>query len=205
MRPATHIVGITGGIGSGKSYVCQIMQSRFGIPIYDSDAEAKRLNNESPLIRQALTQLVGTHVYDDKGKLQRNILAQYLFANEENASRINAIVHPVVKEDFKNWVLQQSHAGRPIIALESAILFESGFDRVVHHTINVSAPHELCLQWAMQRDNAPRQAIEARMERQMDDQQRQLKAHYTIINDGRDVETQLQRILKDIEENNINK
>lgn len=197
-RNAPIRIGITGGIGSGKSYVSAILSSQFGIPVYNCDAEAKRLNNESTEIREALIQLVGPQVYAPDGTLQKAILAAYLFASAEHASQVNAIVHPVVARDFQQWADSQSGT-MPIVAMESAILLESGFDRLVDIVINVSAPHELCLSRAMQRDGATRQAIEQRMAQQLSDDERSQRAHHTLLNDGEsNIEKQIQEILKKI-------
>lgn len=198
-------IGITGGIGSGKSYVARLLTRQYSIPIYDCDAEAKRLNVQSDEIRQALIRLVGPDIYASDGSLQRSVLAQYLFASSDNAQRVNAIVHPVVARDFEQWAQRQSDLGQSIVALESAILFESGFDHFIDYSINVSAPHDLRLQRAMLRDEASRQSIEARMQRQMSDQERSSLSHFTLINDGRELEVQIQYILQEIRAKNKNK
>ncbi len=191
-------IGITGGIGSGKSYVAGILSSQFGIPVYNCDAEAKRLNNESEDIRRALTQLVGNDLYSPDGILRKERLAAYLFASDDNAQRVNAIVHPVVARDFLQWA-EQRLRNVSIVAMESAILFESGFDHLVDTVISVTAPHELCLHRAMERDRAPREAIEQRMARQLSDNERNQRAHHTILNDGQNnIEKQIQEILKNV-------
>lgn len=198
-------IGITGGIGSGKSYVARLLTRQYSIPIYDCDAEAKRLNVQSDEIRQALIRLVGPDIYASDCSLQRSVLAQYLFASSDNAQRVNAIVHPVVARDFEQWAQRQSDLGQSIVALESAILFESGFDHFIDYSINVSAPHDLRLQRAMLRDEASRQSIEARMQRQMSDQERSSLSHFTLINDGRELEVQIQYILQEIRAKNKKK
>lgn len=197
-RTTTIRLGITGGIGSGKSYVSDILTRRFGIPVYNCDVEAKRLNIQSDEIRQALTQLVGPDVYAPDGTLRKSVLAAYLFASADHARQVNAIVHPIVARDFQAWAQAQQDSGTPIVAMESAILFESGFDHLVDHTLCVTAPRELCLQRAMQRDGATRQAIEQRMAQQMDDEERRNKAHHTILNDGSEIDNQINEILKKI-------
>ncbi len=123
------VIGITGGIGSGKSYVAHLLASRFGVPVYDCDREAKRLNVDSTRIREALTLLVGPTVYAADGSLCRKVLADYLFSSADNARKVNAIVHPVVADDFLQWAKDKR-----LVAIESAILFESGFDRLCHLT-----------------------------------------------------------------------
>lgn len=156
-------LAITGGIGSGKSYIARQMSALLGIPVYDSDANAKRLNEESPVIRRGLMDMVGSEVYDASGHLDKALLASFLFASGENARRVNALVHPVVREDFLRWADRQE---APVVAIETALLAESGIDRVVDKIIRVDAPMETRIARAMQRDGATRSQIEARIARQ---------------------------------------
>ncbi|MCM1516409.1 MAG: dephospho-CoA kinase [Paraprevotella sp.] len=156
-------LAITGGIGSGKSYVARQMSQLFGIPVYDSDSNAKRLNEESPKIRQGLIDIVGDDVYDADGHLNRSRLASFLFAKEENARKVNSLVHPVVKDDFLCWAGRQA---APVVAIETALLAESGIDLVVDKIIRVDAPLETRIQRAMLRDGATREQILARISRQ---------------------------------------
>lgn len=156
-------LAITGLIGSGKSYIAKQMSALLGIPVYDSDSNAKRLNEESDTIRQGLMALVGTEVYDAQGHLDKQRLAAYLFSCEENAQRINALIHPVVKEDFLRWAEKQN---APVVAIETALLAESGIDKVVDKIIRVDAPLETRISRAMQRDNSTREKVLLRMAQQ---------------------------------------
>ena len=156
-------IAITGGIGSGKSYIAHQMTELLSIPVYDSDTEAKRLNEESPQIRQGLISLCGKDIYDADGRLRKDRLAAFLFETEQNAQRVNALIHPVVVEDFLRWAARQE---APIVAIETALLAESGLDRIVDKVIRVDAPIETRIQRAMRRDGATRQQIEARIRRQ---------------------------------------
>lgn len=158
-------LAITGGIGSGKSYVAHRMTELLGIPVYDSDANAKRLNEESPAIRCGLIEMVGADVYDAQGRLNRQKLAAFLFANEENARRINALIHPVVKEDFLRWAAEQT---APVVAIETALLAESGIDKIVDKIIRVDAPLETRISRAMQRDGVAREKVLERMAHQQE-------------------------------------
>lgn len=171
------ILGITGGIGSGKSYISSLLREQMNVPVYDCDAEAKRLICEDEKIRQELISLVGVNVYKD-GELQKNVLSGYLFANQQHAQKVNAIVHPVVKDDFSKWVKQQD---AEIVAIESAILYESGFDKVVDQVLFVNAPIELRIQRAMQRDGSTHRQVEARIKMQQSEAQLE-KADYVIDN-----------------------
>ena len=120
-------IAITGGIGSGKSYISNILQE-YGIPIYNTDDEAKRLMVSDEGIRHDLVALLGEEVYVE-GTLNKSLLASYLFADAENAARINGIVHPRVKTDFCRWLEQ--YTDKEIVGMECAILFEAGFDDAV--------------------------------------------------------------------------
>ena len=179
-HPGQIRLGITGGIGSGKSYVAQMLQARWEVPVYDCDSEAKRLTAESDDIRTALTQLVGDHLWL-QGQMQKPVLAAYLFASPEHAAQVNAIIHPAVRRDFLCWA--DAHSRSPVVAIESAILCESGFHTLVDSILLVDAPLEVRLQRAMLRDGASRQQVMARMARQDSAQARQL-ARFTVINDG---------------------
>ena len=179
-HPGQIRLGITGGIGSGKSYVAQMLQARWDVPVYDCDSEAKRLTAESDDIRTALTQLVGDHLWQ-QGQMQKPVLAAYLFASPEHAAQVNAIIHPAVRRDFLRWA--DAHSRSPVVAIESAILCESGFHTLVDSILLVDAPLEVRLQRAMLRDGASRQQVMARMARQDSAQARQL-ARFTVTNDG---------------------
>ena len=171
-------IGITGGIGSGKSYVSNLLRMNFDIPVYDCDAEAKRLTSSDEKIRRKLIQLVGPEVFDGQ-ELVRKRLADYLFSDPEHASRVNAIIHPAVLEDFGQWSMVNGQC--PMVALESAILFESGFNKYVDYVLFVDAPEEIRLKRAMQRDNSSKEKIKARMQMQQPELHRK-QADFIIDN-----------------------
>ena len=156
-------LAITGGIGCGKSYVARQMTELLGIPVYDSDTNAKRLNEENPDIRQGLTALVGADVYDALGHLDKERIATYLFASDQNAQKVNSLIHPIVRADFLRWAEQQNSS---VVAIETALLAESGLDKDVDKIIRVDAPLEVRITRAMQRDGATREQILARISRQ---------------------------------------
>lgn len=170
-------VGITGGIGSGKSTVCAIL-AEFGVAVYDSDSRAKRLMNEDNTLRERLVERFGSEVYCAEG-LNRIYLAERVFSNPEELKALNAIVHPAVMDDFDRWALEQEGS---YVVLESAILFEASLDRRVDVSVAVMAPEELRIERAMQRDGAQREQIVARMNNQISDQERVARAKYTIVN-----------------------
>jgi len=176
-------LGITGGIGSGKSYVCQMLTSQFDIPVYNCDQEAKRLTVSSAKIRKSLQQLVGKEVYDEEGTLNKAMLASYLFASPEHAAQVNALIHPAVKRDCRKWAKAQKSS---IVAVESAILYESGFDNEVDSVLFVDAPLELRIQRAILRDGCSEEQINARIARQNSSLAKE-KADFIIVNDGRPI------------------
>lgn len=188
-------IAITGGIGSGKSYVSNLLQKR-GIPIYNTDDEAKRLMLSDESIRQGLIALLGTDVYID-GALNKPLLASYLFADGANAARVNAIVHPRVKADFYRWLGE--HQDCEIAGLESAILFEAGFAETVDVIVMVYAPEALRIERAMKRDCATEEQIRARMSAQMNDEEKCRRSHFVVRNDGiMPLEDQLSSLIEQI-------
>lgn len=175
-------LGITGGIGSGKSIVSQLFRV-MGIPVYDSDKESKRLTITDEGIRTQLTELVGKDVYADDGSLNKSVLASWLFSCEEHTLKVNNIIHPVVKKDFLSWVKKQENAGYKACGIESAILIEAGFQDVVEKVVMVTAPLETRIERTMQRDHASRESVINRMARQMNEEEKKEKADYVISNE----------------------
>lgn len=189
-------LGITGGIGSGKSYVSRRLEDR-QVPVYDTDTEAKRLMLTDAVIREGLVALLGPEVYQD-GALNKPLLARYLFSDAEHARRVNALVHPRVRQDFEAWAAAREGTFA-VVALESAILFEAGFEDAVDAVLLVAAPLELRIQRAMQRDGASEAQIRARVQAQMDDAEKRRRARYVVVNDGMEpLEPQLDALLESI-------
>lgn len=189
-------IGITGGIGSGKSYVCDLLRQR-GIPVYHCDDEAKRLMQTDPHIRRQLGALLGEEAYLGT-ELNKAAVARFLFASAANGARINAIVHPVVRQDFARWAGSQ-HGD--LVAQECALLFETGFEQTVDTTVEVYAPYPLRLARAMQRDHATEAQIRARMAQQMDEEEKRRRADFCIVNDGTaDLDRQIDRLLNELRE-----
>lgn len=188
-------VAITGGIGSGKSYVCKLLQQR-GINIYDCDQAAKRLIRTSPDIRRQLTMLIGPEAYlgeDGQGGwiLNKAVVAQFLLGSEANAHAIDDIVHPAVFHDFETSGMQW---------LESAILYESGMDKLVNRVIVVTAPQEVRIQRVMQRDGISREKVLEWMSRQWSQDEIRQRADYEIINDGQaDLNEQIEQLLTSLD------
>ena len=181
--------GITGGIGSGKSYVCKRLQDR-GFKVYDCDTEAKRLIRTSKTIRQQLKALIGEDAYIGK-ELNKAVVAQFLLKSEENAQAIDRIVHPAVFKDFEQSGMQW---------MESAILYESGINRLVDCVIVVTAPTEVRIQRIMQRDGISREKVLEWMARQLPQEEVKARADFEIVNDGQDIGPQVDRILQQLYE-----
>lgn len=185
------LTAITGGIGSGKSYVCRILESR-GISVYDCDAAAKRLMLTSEKLQQELRQLVGQDVYTSDGQLQKSVLADFLLASEANKLALNDVIHPAVAEDFLSSGMTW---------LESAILFESGFDSRVSfdRVVCVSAPRDVRIQRIMRRDNISAAKAAEWIDTQMAQEEVERRSHFVIVNDGKsDIEQQIDNMLSKI-------
>ena len=183
-------IGITGGIGSGKSYICQRLKTR-GIEVYDCDSAAKRLIRTSDSIRRQLTQLIGEDTYIGDS-LNKVAVARFLLASESNAQAIDHIVHPAVFQDFMDSGMQW---------MESAILYESGINKLVDRVIVVTAPLEIRIQRVMQRDGITRENVEQWMQRQWSQEEVRKRADYEIVNDGiADIDAQIDIILEKIKD-----
>lgn len=191
-RQKTHKYGITGGIGSGKSYVCRSIEAA-GYPVFYCDDEARRIIRTDAGVRAALTALIGTSVYDEEGLPVKSVLSAYIRSGKEHADQVNAIVHPRVAEAFESWSrLQPSSA----VFMECALLFEARFDRFVDTSILVTAPLETRISRIMNRDGASRQQALEWMALQMPEEEKEQRANYIINNDGvAEIAPQLQRII----------
>ena len=170
-------VGLTGGIGSGKSTVAELLNIR-GVAIYDSDSRAKELMNGNEALREALIAAFGAECYTDAG-LNRAWLAERVFGNKAELERLNAIVHPAVMRDFAAWAEAQEG---DYVVLESAILLEAGLEEHVDVVVAVMAPKDIRLERAMQRDGVSREQIEERMRNQMSDDERTERSKYAVVN-----------------------
>ena len=177
------VIGITGGIGCGKSYVSSRMQLR-GIPVYDSDSRAKLITATDQSVKDALSELVGPALYCQCGCgiMQKEVLARFIFGNPDNMAKVNAIVHPRVRDDFRRWAAGLKN--KEFCIIESAILFESGFDSEAGFTVCVDAPLQLRIERCVRRDNTTAQSVVARINSQMDQVEKCRLADYVIVNDN---------------------
>ena len=172
-------VGLTGGIGSGKSTVARIF-SVLGIPVYDADTAAKRLLGEDPALVQAVVDAFGPAAYRD-GVLQRRWLAETVFSDPAKTAALNAIVHPAVIRDAAEWMRRQS---APYAVKEAALIFESGSDRELDFVVGVSAPEDVRIHRVVARDGAEPGRVMDRIRRQMPEDEKMDRCDRVIVNDG---------------------
>ncbi len=189
-----HRIGITGGIGSGKSFVSRILEQQCGIPVYDCDSKAKHLMMHDAMLMDGIRHLVGDCAYDAQGHLNRPAIAAYLFASSQHAANINALVHPAVCRDFLRWSEEQTAS---IVAVESAILLESGLRDLVDDILLVDASEQTRLERAIQRDGATPEQIRARMAQQNVPQMRNA-ATWIIQNEANTTKEQIYKQIKEL-------
>jgi dephospho-CoA kinase len=193
-------IGLSGGIGSGKSYVAEILE-KMGFPVYYSDARAKALTDAHPHIKSELIKRFGTSIYED-GVLNRKALASLIFDSEEYRLFVNNLIHPIVRADFDAWCAQQ-HS--PLVFNEAAILFETGAYRQFDATVLVIAPLETRIERIIQRDRCTHEQAEARIKSQWSDEQKTPLANAIISNNGHEaVLIQVEHTTETLKLNNPN-
>jgi dephospho-CoA kinase len=173
-------IGLTGGIGSGKTYIAGILE-KMGYPVYYSDAQSKVLTDTHPLIHEKLIARFGREIYTAQG-LNRKVLAELIFASEEHRLFVNELIHPLVRNNFEHWCSEQRS---PIVFNEAAILFETGAYRQFDGTLLVVAPLELRIERVMQRDRCSKKEVEERMKSQWSDDQKIPLATAVITSNGK--------------------
>ena len=173
-------VGITGGIGSGKSTICKIFKL-LGVPVFEADVVAKQLQNTNQKVKNGLINLFGKDIYTHEGVVDRKKLASIIFNDDFQISKVNELIHPVVREEFENWLKKQNST---YIVHEAAILFESGFYKMMDFTILVSAPEEQRVEWVMKRDGVNREIVTQRIKRQWNEEKKQKLASFVIYNNN---------------------
>lgn len=184
-----YIVGITGGIGTGKTIVAEIF-SAMGYPVYNSDVEAKCIMQTDPVVMEELRSQFGSRVFVN-GQIDRQCLANEVFTNPDRLAILNSIVHPAVRVHFNEW-RQKQHSD--IVFLETAILFESGFNREANRVLLIQSPEELRIKRVMLRDQCTREQVVDRMARQWSQEQKAMLADFVINND------EIQPLLPQIEQ-----
>jgi len=189
------VVGLTGGIGSGKSTISRLFNV-LKIPVYIADEESKRLTESSPVIREKLTEKFGQDLYAGE-KLNRALLASLIFGSEANRLYVNSAIHPEVKRDFEQWKAQQSQS--PIAVIEAAILLESGFSDAVDYIVTVTAPEDLRIRRVELREGWSHESIISRIQSQLPEEERIRRSDYVICNDDQmALIPQVEKLLKKI-------
>lgn len=175
-------IGITGGIGSGKTTVARVFE-QLGIPVYHADYWAKEIMNTDPLVKQRLKEIFGNAIYNSEDKADRKRIAEIVFSDKNKLIELNSVIHPAVWLHGENWLKQ--HEDKPYILKEAAILFESGGNKVVDKVIMVSAPEEIRIERVMKRDNVTREEVEARMANQWNDEKKIALSDFVIVNNDK--------------------
>jgi len=190
-------IGLTGGIGSGKTTVSQIF-AEYGVPIFCCDDVARKIQDSDPRAIQGMKAMFGSGIYSADGILDRRRVASIVFTNPETLARLNDLIHPLVHEAFARF--SADNAAKPLILMESAILIQSGFYRKADFCVLVTAPLENRIARVMQRDHATREQILARINNQMPDSEMAEHCKYQIVNE--DIEA-VKRVVKQIIEKNV--
>ncbi|MGY6561086.1 MAG: dephospho-CoA kinase [Luteibaculaceae bacterium] len=172
-------IGITGGIGSGKTTVCKVFES-FGVPVFYADTEAKEIVNTSTAVKQRIIELFGKEAFID-GVYNRKFIASKVFSNRDLLYKLNRIIHPAVQEKYKIW--KSTHIDKPYVLKEAAILIETQTHKELDAIILVVAPKELKIKRVTSRDNSTVEEVLARMDKQLSDFVKQSFARYVIEND----------------------
>lgn len=188
-------IGLTGGIGSGKTTIAHLLEA-MSYPVYYSDVRAKMLSDQHPVIRKELITLLGEESYDDDG-LNRVYVSDQIFSNPEVRLQVNEIIHPIVRKDFETWASQQTST---LIFNEAAILFETGAYQQFDAVLLVCAPIDLRIQRVMLRDHCSKASVEQRIQSQWSDEQKRTFTSYCIENDARQpLLIQLEKIISTLE------
>ena len=174
-------VGITGGIGSGKTTVCKVFEA-LGIPVYYADWHARQLMVNAPRLVAGVKELFGPDAYLEDGALNRPYIAEKVFNNDKKLQQLNHLVHPAVAEDAGRWHSAQENV--PYTLKEAALLFESGNYKQLDKVITVFAPEDLRIQRVMDRDQVSSTEVRARMAKQMPEEEKLKRADFVVYNDG---------------------
>lgn len=173
-------LAITGGIGCGKSVVSHILEV-MGVQVYDCDRRAKEIMVSDAGIIKGLKRMFGDSCYNDDGSLNRQFLASRIFTDDNNIERVNALVHPAVKKDFENWAASKDC---PLVAVETAVLYESGLIDSVDKVLVVWADKETAIRRTIKRSGMSRNQVLSRMLKQVSSEELLLLSDYSIYNDG---------------------
>lgn len=195
-EPEPRIIGLTGGIGSGKSTVAKFIED-MGFPVYYSDTRAKEIVNDNEFLKSKIIDLLGTEAYNDSGNYNRKYVAGLVFGNDELLQKLNQTIHPAVREDFEKWVSRQSSE---FVFKETALLFELGLDKECDHSILVTAEDNLRIKRVMDRDGKTYREVETIMDKQMPEKDKIRKTVFIIYNnDGlAELRTETEKVINKI-------
>jgi dephospho-CoA kinase len=178
------VIGITGGIGSGKSTVCRVFQM-LGVPVFEADVAAKQLYESSEELKNGLIRLFGAGIYKANGKPDRKKLASIIFTDDIQLAKVNELVHPAVRKEFENWLNEHKHF--PYVIHEAAILFESGFYKMMDYTLLVTAPEDQRIERVAKRDGVNAETVEKRIGKQWPEEDKQKLADKILVNDNKEM------------------
>lgn len=178
------IIGITGGIGSGKTTVCLIFEN-LGIPVYYADIQAKKLMNNNQLLKKKIKNLLGDDAYFANGKLNRAYVGDKIFSDKGLLAQINTLVHPVVQEDSKRWAEQFTRENTPYVLKEAALLVENGSYKSLDGLIVVTCPEDIRIQRVIKRDKTTFEAVMKRLKSQLPESDKVKVADFIVNNDGK--------------------
>lgn len=195
-EPEPKIIGLTGGIGSGKSTVAQFIEES-GFPVYNSDKRAKEIVNDDAYLKDRIKELLGNDAYDTEGKYNRKYVAGLVFENEKLLHQLNEMIHPAVRYDFENWVKSQSSK---FVFKETALLFELGLHKQCYKSLLITAEDNLRMKRVMERDHKTYREVEAIMDNQMPEKDKIKKADFILYNntDIEDLKAATEKILHEI-------
>lgn len=177
---ANSLIGLTGGIGSGKTSVAKIIEEQ-GFPVYNSDIRAKEIVNDNAELKAKIITLLGENSYDEQGNYHRKWVAEQIFNDDAKRLALNNIIHPAVKQDFENWKKKQTSK---LIFKETALLFEVGLDKNCDASVLVTASQEIRIKRVMERDNKTKDEVLAIINKQMPEEEKRQKADFVIENNG---------------------
>ena len=187
-------IGLTGGIGSGKSTIAKVLE-KMGYPVFYADSEAKKIYHEDPVLKENLIQIIGQEVYMN-GQLNTKLLAEKLFSNTQLKDHVAALVHPIVREAFVSWVKLQKAS---LVFNEAAILFETGAYQNFDANLLVVAPAQLRIERVIKRDALSEDQVQARIAQQWSDEQKMKLTPYLIHNDGRPLLVQIEKLVNELQ------
>lgn len=188
-------LGITGGIGSGKTFVCRKLEQR-GIPVFYTDDEARAEMIENHALQISLQNLLGQSVTDAEGRLLKPVLSEYIRSAKSHVAQVDALVHPCVRRRMERWI---QNCPESVVAVECALLFEAGFETSLTYSILITAPTDVRERRVMARDGKTEAEVRQWISMQMDEAEKRRRADFTIVNDGKaDVDEQLSQILASI-------